>query len=55
MRNITTALILIFLLPIALAQSICTDIACLDMSLTIWQDMDCFEKICNKGYHQRII
>ncbi len=49
MRIITIVTVLMILLPVTVAQSICTDMACLDMGLAIWQDMDCFEKICNQG------
>ena len=49
MRIITIVTVLMILLPMTVAQSICTDMACLDMSLRIWEDMGCFEKICNQG------
>jgi hypothetical protein len=51
MRYIAILILLISLLPIAIAQSSCIDEACGEILLPVWGIGNCFEQICILGFN----
>ena len=51
MRYIAIFILLIGLLPIAIAQSSCIDDVCQDILLPVWGVGNCFEQMCILGFN----